>query len=61
MADSLSDAVVERVFWSAFTNAGQICMATKRLYIHESIYEAFRDKLVAYAQNVVIGDGSQPG
>ncbi|MFT4233693.1 MAG: aldehyde dehydrogenase family protein [Microbacterium sp.] len=48
------------VFWAAFRNSGQICTATKRLYIHADIYEAFRDALFDYARGVVIGPGADP-
>jgi acyl-CoA reductase-like NAD-dependent aldehyde dehydrogenase len=36
-------------------------IATKRLYIHEDIYDALRDRLHAIAQRVKVGDGAQPG
>ena len=32
--------------------------ATKRLYIHEDVYDAVRDALVAYARTVTVGDGA---
>ena len=58
----LADADVERaaqgVFASAFLNAGQTCAALKRLYVHESIYEALTEKLVQIANAQVIGDGA---
>ena len=60
----LADADVERaaqgVFASAFLNAGQTCAALKRLYVHESIYEALTEKLVQIANAQVIGDGADP-
>ncbi|MBC6428096.1 MAG: aldehyde dehydrogenase family protein [Cellvibrionales bacterium] len=49
--------VAEKLFWAAFVNAGQICIAAKRIYIHESIYDELRDALVAYARNIKVGDG----
>ena len=55
------DEVVPDLFWSAFRNSGQICMATKRLYVHNDIYDRFRDALLAYAKTVVMGDGALPG
>lgn len=45
-----------KLFWSSFHNSGQICCAIKRVYIHEDIYEAVRDELVAYAKTVRIGN-----
>lgn len=31
----------------------------KRVYVHDSIYESFRDRLVAYVKNLPVGDGTQ--
>ncbi|WP_200964458.1 aldehyde dehydrogenase family protein [Achromobacter sp. Root83] len=50
-----------KLFWGAFRNSSQYCLATKRLYVHESIYDAFADALAGYAAGVVVGDGAQPG
>lgn len=50
----------EKLFWSAFTNSGQVCIATKRAYIHEDIYDDMRDALAALARSVAMGDGSNP-
>lgn len=54
------DAVVEPIFWSAFRNTGQVCIATKRLYIHKDVFRPMRDALVAYAQTVKVGNGEDP-
>ncbi|MFY0478886.1 aldehyde dehydrogenase family protein [Achromobacter marplatensis] len=50
-----------KLFWGAFRNSSQYCLATKRLYVHESIYDAFADALATVAAGVVVGDGAQPG
>jgi acyl-CoA reductase-like NAD-dependent aldehyde dehydrogenase len=52
--------VAPQLFWAAFQNNAQFCNATKRLYIHEDVYDAVRDALVAYAKTVKVGDGSEP-
>lgn len=54
-------ATAEKIFWSAFTNSGQVCIATKRVYVHSDIYEAFLAALTKLAKAVPMGDGSQPG
>lgn len=41
------DAVVAQTVGGAFFNAGQMCVATKRVYVHESIYNEFLAKFVA--------------
>ena len=37
------------------------CIATTRLYIHEDVYDALRDKLHEITQRVVVGDGAAQG
>jgi acyl-CoA reductase-like NAD-dependent aldehyde dehydrogenase len=54
-------AVTEKLFWSAFYNAGQICAALKRLYVHEDIYEALCQALVSYAGYIKQGNGLEEG
>jgi aldehyde dehydrogenase (NAD+) len=61
MPDVDVEKVAEHLFWAAFGNNGQICIATKRLYVHKDIYEPLRDALAAYAKTVKIGDGSEQG
>jgi len=53
--------VAEQLFWSSFTNAGQICVAAKRVYIHEDIYDELSQAIAEYAKTVKVGDGSQQG
>lgn len=61
MPDVNVPETAEKLFWSAFTNSGQVCVATKRAYVHNDIYDAFRDELAKLAQAVPMGDGSQQG
>src|SRR3546814_2981487 len=39
MPDVDVEKVAEELFWAAFRNNGQICVATKRMYVHRDIYE----------------------
>jgi len=39
-----------------FAAAGQTCVAGSRAYIHQSIYDAFVDRIVRRAQQITIGD-----
>lgn len=55
------DKVAERVFWAAFRNSGQVCIASKRIFVHDDIYDAFRDRMVALAQSVRVGDPAEDG
>src|SRR3989454_304844 len=52
--------VAPRLFWGAFTNSGQICIAIKRLYVHERAYRPLVDALAALARQVKLGDGLEP-
>lgn len=51
-------AIAEGLFWGAFINNGQTCAAMKRLYVHESVYDAVCEALTAYAAQVPVGVGS---
>lgn len=49
--------IAEGLFWGAFINNGQTCAALKRLYVHDSIYDAVCDALATYASSVPTGNG----
>jgi len=51
----------ERIFAGAFMNCGQVCIALKRLYVHESIYDELCEALAKIANNAVVGDGLESG
>lgn len=53
--------VSEQLFMGAFFNSAQVCVATKRLYVHDDIYDRVRDHLVRLIENAPVGDGSQQG
>jgi acyl-CoA reductase-like NAD-dependent aldehyde dehydrogenase len=53
--------VASRVFHGAMLNAGQICVAVKRAYVPEAIYDPFCDELARLAQNMVVDGGTQQG
>ncbi|MGR3815767.1 MAG: aldehyde dehydrogenase family protein [Cognatishimia activa] len=61
----LEDAVLDeeafnKMYWGAFGSSGQICMAMKRLYVHESRYDDVVDGFTAACERAVIGDGLLP-
>jgi len=53
----LDDAVswIER---GIFTNAGQVCSAADRAIVHESVYDAFVERIVARAESYDLGPGA---
>ena len=61
LPDADVQKVAEQLFWSSFSNAGQVCIAAKRIYIHEYIYDDLSKAIADYAKTVVVGDGSQQG
>lgn len=54
------EAVAEQLFWASFQNNAQFCNATKRVYIHEDIYDQVRDAMVKFISNSVkVGNGAE--
>jgi acyl-CoA reductase-like NAD-dependent aldehyde dehydrogenase len=49
MEDVDPKAIAKKVFFASFVNSGQVCMAIKRIYAHEKIYDALCDALVEEA------------
>ena len=50
-----------RIFGAAFMNSGQVCVALKRLYVQEGIYDELCDKMATMANAAVVGDGLSEG
>ena len=61
MPDVDVDAVAEQLFEGAFHNTAQVCVATKRLFIHAEIYDRLRDRLHQLAKELPVGDGAEQG
>ncbi|KAN0098912.1 aldehyde dehydrogenase [Hyaloscypha variabilis] len=53
--------VAPKIAELAFLNSGQICIALKRIYIHESIYAEFRAAMVEATKKMKVGDGFTNG
>lgn len=51
----------DAIFQRAFRNAGQMCGAVKRVYVHESLYELFWQALAKRLQSIVVGNGLELG
>jgi acyl-CoA reductase-like NAD-dependent aldehyde dehydrogenase len=54
-------SVAPALFGAAFANSGQVCIAIKRLYVQDGIYDALCDELAALAEAAVVGDGLEQG
>lgn len=49
--------VAPKLFAACFHNSGQTCACLKRLYVHESLYDALCNALAALARQAVLGNG----
>lgn len=56
-ADADIDYACDLIIGGIFTNAGQICSATSRLLVHESIAQSLFEALKVKTENLHIGDG----
>ena len=54
--DADMDIAVMASVFGAVGTAGQRCTSTRRLIIHETVYEAFKNKLVSVYRQLKIGD-----
>ena len=55
------DAVAAQLFEGAFNNTAQVCVATKRMFIHADIYDQLRDRLLELIKATPVGDGAEQG
>jgi succinate-semialdehyde dehydrogenase/glutarate-semialdehyde dehydrogenase len=59
--DADLDAAVEGAIASKYRNAGQTCVCANRLYVQDSIYDAFAKKLAAKVAAMKVGPGTGEG
>ncbi len=55
-ADTDLEDAVQRVVIGAFYQSGQSCISVQRIIVHEDIYDAFRERLVAASTALKVGD-----
>ena len=58
--DADPKAIAKRLFFACFVNSGQVCMAIKRIYAHEDVYDELCDVLAEEARTAPYGDGMDP-
>ncbi|MDR0885978.1 MAG: aldehyde dehydrogenase family protein [Clostridiales Family XIII bacterium] len=56
--DADIDLAVEEMIWGRMYNTGQVCCASKRFIVHNSIKDEFAEKAVARIQKQTYGDPS---
>ena len=54
--DANLDAAVDTLMDGAMFNAGQCCCGIERIYVHESLYNAFVEKSVAWVNALTLGN-----
>ena len=60
MEDADLDAAVDTLMDGATYNSGQCCCGIERIYVHESLYDAFVEKSVAWVSNYKLGNPLAP-
>lgn len=60
LGDADWEPLIPTLFWAAFGNSGQWCIASKRIYVHRSIHAAFVNAFVAFGKTMTVGDGMDP-
>jgi len=60
MEDADLDAAVETLIDAAMFNSGQCCCGMERLYVHESLFDAFVEKAVAIVKGYKLGNPLDP-
>ena len=59
-ADAELARAVEAAYAGAFWSAGQKCTATRRILVHESVYDDFRERLLGRVAAGRVGDPADP-
>ncbi|MFI8205502.1 aldehyde dehydrogenase family protein [Streptomyces sp. NPDC085937] len=54
------EGIADRLFWAAFRNCGQVCMAVKRLYVPARLHTDVVEALAQRAKTVAVGPGLDP-
>ena len=55
------DSMADTLYWTAFSNNGQVCAGLKRLYVPEAMANELCDRLAAVAETVRVGNGLEAG
>jgi len=58
--DANLDVAVPGVAWAALLNAGQVCTSTERVYVQQSILDAFTARITEHVQSLRVGPGMDP-
>ncbi len=56
----LTDDLINKLLVGSFAYSGQVCISVQRIYVHRTLYTAFRDRFTAGAGQLRLGDPMQP-
>jgi len=59
--DADLDAAADGAIVSKYRNTGQTCVCANRLFVQDSVYDAFAAKLAERVRGLKVGEGTQPG
>lgn len=59
-ADADLDHAVETAMDGAFFNSGQSCCGIERIYVHQTIFDAFLDKAITFVNRYKLGRSDDP-
>ena len=59
--DADLDSAADGALASKYRNAGQTCVCANRLYVQDSVYDAFVEKLTAKVKAIKVGNGFEAG
>ena len=60
LGDADLDYAIDAAAWGAFLHQGEICMSTERIIVEKSIAKQFTEKLKKRAQEIPVGDPTNP-
>ena len=59
--DADIDAAIEGAMISKYRNAGQTCVCTNRIYVHDTVHDVFVRKLAEAVGKIKVGNGFEAG
>lgn len=60
MDDADIDKAARCAAIARFSNCGQICTCNERMYVHEKVYDEFKNKFIEHVKKIVVGDPMDP-
>lgn len=60
MDDADIDKAASCAAIARYSNCGQICTCNERMYVHEKVYDEFKNKFIEHSKQLVVGDPTDP-